>query len=70
MHHCLNNGMLQTISQMGYLFEPFLALSKSGHGLGLWVTCQTVPQPVWKIGVTCHNGHIRLSISPPMGEPT
>ncbi len=39
-----NDGEHIAEENLSYLFEPFSRLSRNGHGLGLWVTYQTVRQ--------------------------
>ncbi len=63
-----NDGKQLTTDQMSHLFEPFSPLSKSGHGLGLWVTYQIVQQLGGKIEVAQHNGNVSFSVTLPFEE--
>jgi signal transduction histidine kinase len=55
---------------MSHLFEPFSPLSKSGHGLGLWVTYQIVQQLGGDIWVEQDHENIVFSVSLPFVENT
>ncbi len=63
-----NDGAQLSAEQMSHLFEPFSPLSKSGHGLGLWVTYQIVQQLGGKITVDQHNQSIIFSVTFPFGK--
>ncbi|OIP14508.1 MAG: hypothetical protein AUK51_16640 [Comamonadaceae bacterium CG2_30_59_20] len=65
-----NDGKQLSSEQMSHLFEPFSPLSKTGHGLGLWVTYQIVQQLGGDIRVEQHNGNIVFSVSLPFVENT
>lgn len=49
-----------------HLFEPFVSGREGGHGLGLWVTYQTVKQLDGSIAVECRDGEIRFIVSLPL----
>lgn len=63
-----NDGKLLTPEQMPHLFEPFSPLSKSGHGLGLWVTYQIVQQLGGHIAVDRKDERMSFSVWLPLGE--
>lgn len=48
------------------LFEPFVTSRDSGHGLGLWVTYQTVQQLKGHITAECPAGEVRFVIHLPL----
>jgi signal transduction histidine kinase len=51
---------------LSHLFEPFVSGREGGHGLGLWVTYQTVKQLNGSISVECRDGEIRFAVSLPL----
>ncbi len=51
---------------LAHLFEPFVSGREGGHGLGLWVTYQTVKQLNGSIAVECRDGEIRFVVSLPL----
>jgi signal transduction histidine kinase len=51
---------------LAHLFEPFVSGREGGHGLGLWVTYQTVKQLNGNISVECRDGEIRFNVSLPL----
>lgn len=51
---------------LAHLFEPFVSGREGGHGLGLWVTYQTVKQLNGSISVECRDGEIRFAVSLPL----
>lgn len=48
------------------LFEPFVSGRQGGHGLGLWVSYQTVRQLGGRIAVECDDGEVRFLIHLPL----
>lgn len=63
-----NDGAQLSADQMSHLFEPFSPLSKSGHGLGLWVTYQIVQQLGGNIAVDQHNQNVVFSVTLPFAK--
>ena len=53
---------------LSHLFEPFVSGREGGHGLGLWVTYQTVKQLNGSISVECGDGEIRFAVSLPLSH--
>lgn len=53
---------------LSHLFEPFVSGREGGHGLGLWVTYQTVKQLNGSISVECRDGEIRFSVRLPLSS--
>jgi signal transduction histidine kinase len=51
---------------LSHLFEPFVSGREGGHGLGLWVTYQTVKQLNGTIAVECRDGEIRFVVNLPL----
>lgn len=51
---------------LAHLFEPFVSGRAGGHGLGLWVTYQTVRQLNGSIAVECRDGEIRFIVILPL----
>lgn len=51
---------------LAHLFEPFVTGREGGHGLGLWVTYQTVRQLNGHIAVECEAGEIRFVVDLPL----
>lgn len=51
---------------LAHLFEPFVSGREGGHGLGLWVTYQTIKQLNGNISVECRDGEIRFIVSLPL----
>ena len=51
---------------LSHLFEPFVSGREGGHGLGLWVTYQTVKQLNGNISVECRDGEVRFVVSLPL----
>lgn len=49
-----------------HLFEPFVSGREGGHGLGLWVTYQTVVQLNGRIDVADEEGEVRFVVSLPL----
>lgn len=49
-----------------HLFEPFVTGRANGHGLGLWVTYQTIHQLEGHIAVECPDGEVRFIIHLPL----
>ncbi len=65
-----NDGAQLSSEQISHLFEPFSPLSKSGHGLGLWVTYQIVQQLGGEITVEQHGENIVFSVTLPFDSST
>jgi signal transduction histidine kinase len=51
---------------LAHLFEPFVSGREGGHGLGLWVSYETVRQLEGRIGVECRDGEVRFLIQLPL----
>ena len=49
-----------------HLFEPFVSGREGGHGLGLWVTYQTVVQLNGRIDVDDTAGEVRFAVTLPL----
>ncbi|MBL8487749.1 MAG: HAMP domain-containing histidine kinase [Rhodocyclaceae bacterium] len=49
-----------------HLFEPFVSGREGGHGLGLWVTYQTVTQLGGQIAADWRDGEVRFTVSLPL----
>jgi signal transduction histidine kinase len=55
---------------LAHLFEPFISGREGGHGLGLWVSYQTVRQLDGRIAVECSEGRVRFLIHLPLLQET
>lgn len=55
---------------MTHLFEPFVSGREGGHGLGLWVTWQTVKQLDGRIGADWSDGEMRVTVTLPLADAT
>jgi signal transduction histidine kinase len=64
----VNDSKPLTDEQMGYLFEPFATTKTTGHGLGLWVTYQTVQQLGGRISAENETGAVRFTVRLPMEQ--
>jgi signal transduction histidine kinase len=51
-----------------HLFEPFASGREGGHGLGLWVTYQTVVQMGGSIAADWEAGEVRFTVTLPLGR--
>lgn len=51
---------------LAHLFEPFVSGREGGHGLGLWVSYQTVKQLGGHIAVECGDGEVRFQVQLPL----
>ena len=51
-----------------HLFEPFVSGRAGGHGLGLWVTYQTVTQLGGQIAADWQEGEVRFIVTLPLKE--
>lgn len=51
---------------LSHLFEPFITGREGGHGLGLWVSYQTIHQLDGHIAVECIEGEVRFIILLPL----
>jgi len=49
-----------------HLFEPFVSGRVGGHGLGLWVTYQTVIQLGGRIAADCGEGEVVFTVTLPL----
>jgi len=49
-----------------HLFEPFVSGREGGHGLGLWVSYQTIQQLGGRIAVECQEREVRFLIHLPL----
>jgi signal transduction histidine kinase len=61
-----NEGKPPPPEILAHLFEPFVSGREGGHGLGLWVTYQTVKQLNGNISVECRDGEIRFVVCLPL----
>lgn len=61
-----NTGEPLPASVRSHLFEPFVSGRSDGHGLGLWVTYQTVIQIGGSIDVIEDDGEIRFEVVLPL----
>jgi signal transduction histidine kinase len=51
-----------------HLFEPFASAREGGHGLGLWVTYQTVTQLGGQIVADSAGSEVRFTVTLPLGQ--
>lgn len=65
-----NNGGPLPADIRSHIFEPFVTGREGGHGLGLWVTYQTVVQLNGTIAVDDAAGEVRFLVSLPLEKPT
>ncbi len=63
-----NDGARLSDAQLEHLFEPFMLGRESGHGLGLWVTYQIVPQLGGSIAAVNAIDGVRFTVNLPI-EP-
>lgn len=64
-----NDGDYIPLERMDTLFEPFAASSERGHGLGLWIVYQIVPQlEDGKIEVESLPGYTTFKVGIPYGH--
>lgn len=61
-----NAGEPPSAEILAHLFEPFVSGREGGHGLGLWVSYQTVKQLGGRIAVECRDGEVRFLINLPL----
>lgn len=61
-----NEGEPPPQAVMSHLFEPFVTGHEGGHGLGLWVTYQTIHQLDGHIAIECPDGEVRFVIHLPL----
>jgi signal transduction histidine kinase len=61
-----NSGEPPSAEILAHLFEPFVSGREGGHGLGLWVSYQTVKQLGGRIAVECRDGEVRFLINLPL----
>ncbi|MDP2826301.1 MAG: HAMP domain-containing sensor histidine kinase [Sulfuritalea sp.] len=62
----VNDGDLPPPEILAHLFEPFVSGREGGHGLGLWVSYQTVHQLNGRISIECRDGEVRFLIHLPL----
>jgi signal transduction histidine kinase len=65
-----NDGELPPAEILAHIFEPFISGRDGGHGLGLWVTYQTVHQLGGHIAVEHADGTVVFAIQLPLKETT
>ena len=63
-----NDGEPPPANILGHIFEPFVSGREGGHGLGLWVTYQTVQQLNGRIGVAGGAGKVSFEVRLPLPE--
>lgn len=61
-----NNGAPLPEAVRAHLFEPFVSGREGGHGLGLWVTYQTVVQLGGRIEADHVDGEVRFAVTLPI----
>jgi signal transduction histidine kinase len=61
-----NEGAPPPPEILAHLFEPFVSGREGGHGLGLWVSYETVRQLEGRIAVECRDGEVRFLIQLPL----
>lgn len=61
-----NEGQPPPPEILSHMFEPFVSGREGGHGLGLWVSYQTVRQLNGRIVVDCEDGEIRFVVHLPL----
>lgn len=64
-----NSGPPLPEAVRAHLFEPFVSGREGGHGLGLWVTYQTVMQLGGRIAVAPDVHEVRFTVSLPLEKP-
>lgn len=64
--HVINQGAPPPPDILAHLFEPFVTGHSGGHGLGLWVTYQTIHQLDGHIAVECSDGEVRFNVRLPL----
>ncbi|MBI4984767.1 MAG: HAMP domain-containing histidine kinase [Rhodocyclales bacterium] len=64
-----NDGELPSAEVLAHIFEPFVSGRDGGHGLGLWVTYQTVQQLGGHIAVDHAEGRVLFRIHLPLENP-
>lgn len=62
----INQGNPPPPEILAHLFEPFVTGRSGGHGLGLWVTYQTIHQLNGHISVECPEGEVCFFITLPL----
>ncbi len=65
-----NDGASPPPDILAHIFEPFVSGREGGHGLGLWVTYQTVQQLGGHIAVDSANGKVVFRVRLPIKETT
>ncbi|WP_126443665.1 sensor histidine kinase [Sulfuricystis multivorans] len=61
-----NSGKPLPEAVRSHLFEPFVSGREDGHGLGLWVTYQTVTQLAGQIEAGWQDGEMRFTVTLPL----
>ena len=64
----VNDSKPLTDEQMHHLFEPFATTKTAGHGLGLWVTYQTVHQLGGRISAENETNAVRFTVRLPLNQ--
>jgi len=64
-----NSGAPLPEAVRSHLFEPFVSGREDGHGLGLWVTYQTVTQLGGRIEADWQDGEVRFTVTLPLEKP-
>ncbi len=65
-----NDGEPPPPAVLAHIFEPFVSGREGGHGLGLWVTYQTVRQLGGHISVDSAAGKVSFRVRLPLKEET
>lgn len=63
-----NDGQPISADLLPFIFEPFSRVSKTGHGLGLWITYQIVSQLGGNIEVSSNEVETKFSIRIPLSK--
>lgn len=63
-----NTGEPLSVKMREHLFEPFVSESEGGHGLGLWVSYQSVTQLGGNIAADWSEGEVRFTVNLPIGK--
>lgn len=63
-----NSGGPLPAEVRSHLFEPFVSGREGGHGLGLWVTYQTVVQSGGRIEARDENGEVSFLVTLPLEQ--
>ncbi|MEW5781017.1 MAG: ATP-binding protein [Pseudomonadota bacterium] len=63
-----NDGAPPSPEVLAHIFEPFVSGREGGHGLGLWVTYQTVQQLGGNIVIDTPDGKVIFRVRLPIKE--